>query len=273
MLEKVTDTAKALMAFKRETETIPFAKEIAGYFGIDTPPELKTDFGFWASVLHFEMRSRSLDYFLEKTKAHTLLELSSGFSLRGLEYCRKNARVTYLDTDLHSVMTAKLHMLESIRQATPDNLQFLNLNVLCEDDFPVINNEVLVINEGLLMYFNSEAKCKILKNIHSMLEKNGGTWVTADIYLKHDTHTVGSDHDKKWDKFFKNNHVNENYFDSFDQAEQFFYKNGFQLIKKYEPEFEKLSSLQNVLQYATPEQLDALRSKGRIQETWQLTLL
>ncbi|MEF9478468.1 hypothetical protein OWR28_12860 [Chryseobacterium sp. 1B4] len=82
MLNKVTDTAKELITFKAATTTIPYAKEIAKYFSIDNP--LNSDFGFWASVLHFEMRYLSLDFFLEKSVSSAVLELSAGYSLRGL---------------------------------------------------------------------------------------------------------------------------------------------------------------------------------------------
>ncbi|QIY89484.1 class I SAM-dependent methyltransferase [Chryseobacterium gallinarum] len=272
MLEKVTDTAKALMAFKAETDTIPYAKKIADYFNIDTPAALREDFGFQASVLHFEMRSRSLDYFLEKTSAPTVLELSAGFSLRGLEYAHHNINTTYLDTDLNSIITAKTGMLENMGETVPSNLQFLDLDALDEKSFPAVSSEVLIINEGLLMYFNRESQRRILRNIHSLLNKNGGTWVTADIYLKHETHTLGSDRDKKWNTFFKKNNVHENYFESFGQAEQFFNDNGFRIIEKYEPEFEKLSSLPKLLETGTPKQLELLKSKGRIQETWRLAM-
>src|SRR5690606_41230612 len=70
-----------------------------------TPTRRSSD--HWASVLHFEMRYRSLDYFLEKTAAPTVLELSTGFSLRGLDYARKHPDASYIDTDLPAIISQK----------------------------------------------------------------------------------------------------------------------------------------------------------------------
>lgn len=268
MLNKVTDTAKELITFKAATTTIPYAKEIAKYFSIDNP--LNSDFGFWASVLHFEMRYLSLDFFLEKSFSSAVLELSAGYSLRSLEYTSKNPDKIYFDTDLRKVMIEKKEMLKRLNISVPGNLKVQEFDVLNSGSILTKDQDLLIINEGLLMYFDREKQSQILKNIHSILQENGGTWVTADIYLKHETGSVGSDKDKKWERFFKSNNVMENYFDSFDQAEQFFYDNGFIIANKYEPEFEKFSSLPNLLNSASPQQLEALRSKGNIQQTWQL---
>ncbi|MDF2478004.1 MAG: hypothetical protein K0S24_3487 [Sphingobacterium sp.] len=272
MLNKVTDTARELITFKAETTTIPYANEIAKYFSIDSPQELKLDFGFWASVLHFEMRYLSLDFFLEKNVSPVVLELSAGYSLRGLDYANKNPEKSYFDTDLMPVVNAKIEMLKYLDIAIPSNLKFQELDVLKLDKNLIRDQELLIINEGLLMYFNREKQSQILKNIHSVLQKNGGTWVTADIYLKHETSAVGSDKDKKWGRFFKSNNVSGNYFDSFEEAEQFFYDNGFIIASKYEPEFEKFSSLPNLLQKASAQQLEDLKNKGNVQQTWQFAI-
>lgn len=270
MLKKVTDTARELMAFKAETSTIPFAEEVAHYFKIETDPALKKTFGFWASVLHFEMRSRSLDYFLELNQCPHVVELSAGFSFRGLAYKKKNPQVTYYDTDLEEIMMAKSKIITDLSVAVPQNLKSQPLNVLNLREFPAILGEVLLLNEGLLLYFNTNDQRAILRNLHHFLSERGGSWVTADIYIKHDTTVIGSDQDKKWDKFFDKNKVQQNYFESFDQAAQFFYDNGFEIVQKYTPEFDKLSSLPQLLAHASTEQLDMLRNKGSIQQTWQV---
>ena len=66
--------------------------------------------------------------------------------------------------------------------------------------------------------------------------------------------------------------MHANYFESFDQAEQFFYDQGFRVLEKYPPEFDKYSSLHKLLAAATGEQLELLKSRGKVQETWQLGL-
>lgn len=272
MLQKVTDTAKELIRFKSQAETILFAKETADYFNIQASEDVLESFGFWASVVHFEMRYRSLNYFLEKADSDSVLELSSGFSFRSFEYCLQHSDKVYVDTDLKLIIEEKKKILKHFNKAIPENLHFHELDVLDISSYPAIKGNVDVFNEGLLLYFNREGQKQILKNISTLLKKNNGTWTTADIYLQHETDAVGSDQDKKWNKFFEKAEVKKNMFSSFDEAEQFFYDNGFVVTEKYNPEFEKLSSLPKLFQYGTQEQLEKLKNKGRVQETWQLTL-
>ena len=166
MLNKVTDTAKELITFKAATTTIPYAKEIAKYFSIDNP--LNSDFGFWASVLHFEMRYLSLDFFLEKSVSSAVLELSAGYSLRGLEYTSKNPDRIYFDTDLRTVMNEKMEMLKRLNIPVPGNFKFQESDVLNPGSILTKDQDLLIINEGLLMYFDREKQSQILKNIHSV---------------------------------------------------------------------------------------------------------
>ncbi len=271
-LKQVTDTASALLAFKAAAGSIPFAEEVAAHFGIESPAAPQQDFGFWASVLHFEMRYRSLDYFLEKTAAPTVLELSAGFSLRGLDYARKHPDASYIDTDLPAIIRQKSEMLHIMQQAIPQNLQLQPLDVLHAESYPESSSELTIINEGLLLYFDDSAKMQILQHIRRLLERQGGTWTTADIYIQHETQAVGSDRDGRWNDFFRKNNVHANYFESFDQAGQFFYDQGFRVLEKYPPEFDKYISLPKLLAAATGEQLELLKSRGKVQETWQLGL-
>lgn len=271
MLEQVTDTAKELILFKAETATIAYAKEIAQYFDIYNPI-LEKDFGFWASVLHFEMRYQSLNFFIENDTPKNIVELSSGFSLRGLFYTEKQRDFKYWDTDLKSIIEIKKQMIKSWDIDLSRNLVYEELDVLNSDTFPEVNGEVLVINEGLLMYFDKDRKKKILQNIYDFLKKNGGAWVTSDIYIKHETNVLGSDKNKKWSNFFKKQNIQNHYFESFEGAERFFNDNGFEIVAKYEPEFARMSSLPKLLQCASDEQLAKMKAKGKIQETWKLKI-
>ncbi|MEF9478469.1 hypothetical protein OWR28_12865 [Chryseobacterium sp. 1B4] len=93
-------------------------------------------------------------------------------------------------------MNEKMEMLKRLNIPVPGNLKFQEFDVLNPGSILTKDQDLLIINEGLLMYFDREKQSQILKNIHSVLQENGGTWVTADIYLKHETGSVGSDKDK-----------------------------------------------------------------------------
>ncbi len=268
MLEEITDTACELLRFKSAADTIPYAKEVAQYFGIGVEPP--QDFGFWASVVHFEMRYRSLSYFLERTTTSNVLEISSGFSYRGLDFCQTNPTMRYVDTDLEVIVHKKKEILDTWRINAPVNFEIQSLDVKDFDTYPMMDGPVTILNEGLLLYFDKDEQERILKNIHRFLCMYGGTWATADIYLKHETDRVGSDGDKKWDAFFRKKAVKQHLFESFEQAEQFFFANGFEVIERYVPEFERYSGVARLFEHGTASQLEVLRNKGKVQETWHL---
>ncbi|TYP96560.1 hypothetical protein BC792_10551 [Sphingobacterium allocomposti] len=270
MLAHVTDTARELMIFKAQTTTIPYAREVAEHFKLAAPEGALKDFGFWASVVHFEMRFRSIEHFIEKSSVPNILELSSGYAFRGLQHCLRRPDIVYIDSDLFPVVAEKSRMLQTWGIPLPPNLHLKRIDATMAETYPALSSPVSVVNEGLLMYFDNEGKARIMNNIRAILQEHGGSWTTSDIYVRHDTDTVGSDRDKKWGTFFQKNKVNQNYFASFEAAEQFFYDNGFTVRDRYEPEFEKLSSVPMLFQYGDEAQLQALRERGRIQETWQL---
>src|SRR5689334_17213414 len=91
----VSPSAKSLLLMKGYTN-IPYAKETAALmqgpevFGLDFDNK---DFWFWIRVMHFEVRYWSIDQLLKQTDVRNILELSSGFSFRGLDLCDKHADV------------------------------------------------------------------------------------------------------------------------------------------------------------------------------------
>src|SRR5215510_3562672 len=83
----VSPSAKSLLLAKAYTN-IPFAKETAALMDRDEIFDLsfdENDFWFWIRVMHFELRYWSIDQLLKETSERNILELSSGFSFRGLD--------------------------------------------------------------------------------------------------------------------------------------------------------------------------------------------
>ena len=173
---------------------IPFARQAAEL--ILAPEQYKPDLdnrdvGFWARVLHFEMRYWSIDQLLEGLPAKNILELSSGFSFRGLEQSRRNG-IHYIDTDLADVINTKKEFITSLQNESgklEGKLELFPMNALDENQFQEIvkhfpNGEIVVVNEGLLMYLDTKEKEKLCSIIHKILKERGGYWITADIYIK-----------------------------------------------------------------------------------------
>jgi hypothetical protein len=87
----IRPSAKSVLLMKGHTD-IPYARRAAEL--IMYPDKICPDFSnknmaFWARVLHFEKRYRTIDQLLDDLPVKNILELSSGFSFRSLETIRK----------------------------------------------------------------------------------------------------------------------------------------------------------------------------------------
>jgi O-methyltransferase involved in polyketide biosynthesis len=274
----ISPSAKALLYLKGHTN-IPFAKAAAEQMMLPDkyePDFANRDFAFWARVVHFESRYWSIDQLLVDLPIKNVLELSSGFSLRGLASVAEHADLHYIDTDLPDVIATKKQLMEAIKPEIKGTLEVLPLNALDENAFKEIANhfpegEVAIINEGLLMYLGLSEKEKLCSIIHRILSERGGYWITADIYIKRANRQRFMPNDEL-NEFFKLHNIDEQMFESFIEAEAFFNKNGFVIDKEAVPDRDKLKSLAYFLQSATEEQLQHLRSGGRIQATWRLKI-
>ena len=232
---------------------------------------------FWARVLHFEKRYWSIDQLLTDQPIKNILELSSGFSFRGLETIKKNG-FHYIDTDLPDVIAIKENIITSLSDSgfnTESKLELLPLNALDQIQFNERVNrfpegEIAIVNEGLLMYLDAFEKEELCKIIHKILKERGGYWITADIYIKnqHNKPDLNIDPDTK--KFFEQHQIEKNKFDSFEDARAFFKKMGFRIDKEADVKNSKLSSLKYFLKSTSIRQLFKIRRAGKIQATWLL---
>lgn len=277
----ISPSAKWLIAMKGHTD-IPFAKEAATllkYPDEFVPDFKKRDLTFWARTVHFESRYKSIDKLLEGVNIQNILELSSGYSFRSLVYT-KNKETHYIDTDLPDVITAKNNFINSLKSngaVVNGKLELLPLNALDTDKFKETVNhfspgEIVIINEGLLMYFDKNEKEKLCSIIHNILKERGGYWITADIYLKFKKRLPKFNLalDNKTKEFFEQQNIDNNRFESFKQAEQFFNDMGFVIDKKAKIKYSQLSSFKYLMKSLTLKNLFNFRKGGKIQTTWRL---
>ena len=76
--------------------------------------------------------------------------------------------------------------------------------------------------------------------------------------------------DENTKEFFEQHRIENNWFDNFKAAEEFFNKMGFVIDKEAEIQKTELSSMKYFLNNVTPEQLSKFSSAGKIQATWRL---
>jgi O-methyltransferase involved in polyketide biosynthesis len=276
----ISPSARSLLLLKGSTN-IPYAKEAATLiispepFG--PPAGNGDDFGFWARVLHFENRYWSINQLLDETDTKNMLELSSGYSFRGLDIVNRRP-VHYIDTDLDEVVSQKRHLISLLQKDLPQPeglLEILPLNALHEkqfretvDRFPA--GPLTIVNEGLLMYLETDEKKKLCAIIHDTLKERGGCWITADIYIKKEITGIQIKRSAAERDFIDQHRIEENKFESFEGAELFFREAGFEKLKEAKADHSRLSALPHLIGAASPEQAKKLENVGRIQATWML---
>lgn len=260
---------------------IPFITEAAKLvWGKDTVkalPNLLEKENFLKRLIHFEARYKSVDMVLELLGGLNIMELSSGYSFRGLHRANLNPDIFYIDTDLPEVIEIKSDLtVQFIKQQNLElkgELLTMPLNALDEDEFRKIAGQlpagpVNIVNEGLLMYLNTTEKERLCKIIRRVLKEHGGYWITADIYVRKEAKlTPGDD---QFNRFLETHNVEENKFESFEQAEQFFYKQGFKVHHKAGQVWHQLSALKYVGQDQLTQLIQQAGKLGKIRETWAL---
>jgi O-methyltransferase involved in polyketide biosynthesis len=278
----VSPSAKSLLLMKGYTN-IPYAKETAA---LTQGPEIfdlnfeDKDFWFWIRVMHFENRYWTVDQLLKQTDYKNILELSSGFSFRGLDLCKNHDGIHYIDTDLPEVIATKHDMIDQLQldKGLKGRFEMLPLNALDEQAFNALVDTfdagpLAIINEGLLMYLNLEEKKQLCKTIHVILKKRGGCWITADIYPKRTAQEITQMPKSSSEASFMEQHnVEENKFDSFEAAERFFSEQGFELVKEAVPDYQALSSLPYLMKFLPEEVRNSNQPPPKIQATWMLKI-
>jgi O-methyltransferase involved in polyketide biosynthesis len=277
----ISPSAKSLLLMKGHTG-IPFARQTAEL--ITAPEKYDADFGKMDLVsqlrtAHFEQRYWSVDQLLTELSTRNVLELSSGFSFRGLAITSEKD-IHYIDTDLPEIIASKKELMEALDHGNVQangRLELLPLNALDGGQFRSIINRfsegpVVIVNEGLLMYLDNGEKESLCAIIHDILKERGGYWITADIYVKGSPGRFKLDFDDKTRAFFERHNVEENKFQSFEEAMEFFRRMGFTIDKEADMDRFALTSVQYLKERATPEQLLMMKTAPKMRETWRLSV-
>jgi O-methyltransferase involved in polyketide biosynthesis len=275
----ISASAKWMILWKGHTN-IPFAREVAElleYPNKYIPDFKKKDFTFWACTLGLEGRYWSIDQLLNDLTIKNILELSAGYSFRGLEYTQQKG-MHYIDTDLPDIIDAKREIIDRLKKDELNSngkLELLPLNALDRNNFLEIighfsQGEVAIVNEGLLGYLDKREKEKLCSIIHDILMDRGGYWITADIGLKNKETKLGLKYNDEIKEFNEQQNTEGNSFESFKEAEMFFKEMGFVIDKEAKVKYSEMSSFKHMIRSLTLRQLFKMRNTGQIQATWRL---
>lgn len=193
---RISVTAK-VSAYYRKFSDIAFAAEVATLLGADEAfAEIVRAHGlehdkltFYA--LMFEARYKSITQLIRKSGASQVLELASGYSLRGLDLTRDGS-LRYIETDLREVVATKRALIEEIRlrhDIAPSPLHAvtvadaLDLEQLRTAAAPFDRGRpLLVLCEGLVGYLTRAETARLAGNVRALLDEfDGGWWIVPDF--------------------------------------------------------------------------------------------
>ena len=142
-----------------------------------------------------EPRHRAIDYFsLTKFPHKQIVEFACGLSPRGMTFA-ENPEFLYIESDLPEMLELKKNKIEEVykkKKVKRPNHKFIPANLFSDDlsqkITPHLNKreKLVVITEGLTIYYDMENLKKILTNIVKLLKDNGGGVFIADVYHEED---------------------------------------------------------------------------------------
>ncbi len=285
--EKISPTAK-IIAYLRTFTDIPFTKEIATKSGAEkTFQELAEESAKSMIRLtpRWEARYKVTNKILAERGITQVLEIAAGLSPRGLAMT-ENPGVVYVASDLPQILEEEKEIAEAILvklNSERPNLHFQPVNCFSMDSLSTAatafkhDRPLAIITEGLFPYFTRGEKMTLARNIHELLEKYPGLWVTSDVSSKQEM--------EKLSPFFENvkkrltrisssteSALEDNLFDDENDIKQFFEKAGFKMEEfSFFNVFEDLSSVK--ILNLTQEEVLKIQQILKIYKTLILTPL
>ncbi len=242
-------------AYLRSFSDIPFAKKL--YHELSQIEYGKESVGLQRPTMapQYEARYKILTKLLLDSKINQVIELAAGFTGRGLALASE-LPITYVELEVPAVVAEKQKILKRLRvRDTIERLKLVAGNVLSMNDLNRAvahfdsSKPIAVLNEGLMRYLTFPEKAMLATNIHELLGRHGGVWITPDISLasllnKEDKAVAG--HTERLTKITGKD-VRGNLFDSVEHAQSFSEKLGFSV--------ERHSLLEAVDELVSPQHL------------------
>lgn len=260
--EKISPTAW-MIAYRRTFTDIPYSRDIfqelerlhKSLGEKANPNELKTP----EIAPQIEARYKLVSRLIQESGVTQVFELAAGLSPRGLDMT-SNSAINYVESDLQEISLQKKTIVDAIVNRRP-NLHLEVANALDIDTWQTAvshldqEKPIIVINEGLLRYLNFDQKAMVAKNIHALLEKFEGQWITPDITLKKIVQSENDATTKRVEKFYKTTGINidANCFKNVDDAQKFFENLGFSV--------ERHSFMEIIDKLVSPQKLGQSREK------------
>jgi O-methyltransferase involved in polyketide biosynthesis len=189
---RISPTA-LIVAYVRQFSGLPYSAEIAQQIDYQSALDAidhSDPQGILPLAILVEARYRAIDLLLQSQNHSQILELASGLLPRGLANAPS---IRYIESDLPDMLQQKqaiAHDLIPDLHLNRPHLHFLPLDVTRDSCSHTVaayfqcDHPVSVICEGLLQYLTFDEKKLVFRNVRSLLETYGGTWITTDFSTK-----------------------------------------------------------------------------------------
>ncbi len=240
--EKIGPTAWGV-AYMRSLSDIKYAGEIFKELEIKIKPADSAGADYLETIRSSrlapqpEARFKLINNLLQGNKTDQILEIAAGLSPRGLSMTEDHS-LKYVEVDLPEMARNKRQIVERISSRA--NLERPNLYIEDGDALDLDSllsaaehfekRPISIVNEGLMRYLNFEQKAAVARNVHALLEKFGGAWITPDITLKRVIdHEQESEDNRKKVMVLSGIDIENNSFNNEKEAKLFFENLGFKI--------------------------------------------
>ncbi|MEG1156727.1 MAG: class I SAM-dependent methyltransferase [Acinetobacter sp.] len=190
----ISHTAIVTMDYLKDTD-IPYAADFGRLLNIEQEHQLlvkgsseyETYFHFTQSKV--ESRVKGSDYVIRSIGNSNVLDIACGFTSRSVYLSKEGYH--YVGADLPYVIEKIKPLVDDFMgsheelHACKSNLQY---SVVDATDYAAIERAtahmtgpITVTCEGLLLYLPAYEQKEVAKNIHKLLSKHGGVWITSDL--------------------------------------------------------------------------------------------
>jgi O-methyltransferase involved in polyketide biosynthesis len=272
-------------AYMRLFTDIPYAADIAEIIHARTAFETflrpynltPEDLHFYAP--YFEARHKSIGAMIQRLNPRQVLEIGASLSPRGMTLSAQ-PHIFYVETDLEEMIGEKRALIAALhrrhRLPARNNLRVVPADALDRDQLQSAANyfksgqRLLIVHEGLLQYFTASETERVARNIHELLSKFGGIWITPDFSLKSDSDNISDQQRHFRSVLNETTHrtIFNNAFDSVEHLREYFRSLGFKVEVFNQlylaPELSSVARLG-----LKPELIDELRPRLRL---WSLRI-
>jgi O-methyltransferase involved in polyketide biosynthesis len=289
---KISITAK-LVAYARQFSDIQFAQDVAIYINAEQAVEeiasrlqdddarkfqdARAENSIYAPIL--EARYKSIVELIKQTGIKQVLELASGFSLRGLSMSQ-SPDISYVETDLAELNEEKIPLITALREKyglrDVGNYHVITANALDRTEVETAakvldrSHPLVVVAEGLIPYLSSAEQAILADNVRNLISGfNGGAWITPDFTTKQTESAVTGTFRTFREAINKttDRNLHEGAFDSEEALDAFINKHGFTSMCSYQTDL--VQSLVSVDRLGIDQELlERLKPRMRV---WLMT--